>query len=262
VLTEGAANLIEGACFAAHLAVGKEPQGVAMTFQFEGRSGNYANRRWYADTMRLGSSIRVQRDGEWAVGDAWVSLAIDDHSRAVMGCVVSDAEPDETTVAQLLHHAISNKGVPGWQMHGVPDAIATDNGVCYRSQTVQHALRAMGVIQFIPRLGDPHGKAVVERWFRLIRTDFQWRSHAKPVGSRGDSTPDDAVPTLEDLKAQIERWIIEDYHRRVLPTTGRRPGEHWLETVRLREGQPAELDAMEHRLTQSESSRAVHGTVS
>ena len=259
VLTEGAANIFEGAYSADHLAVGKEPQGVAMKCQFEGRSGGYANQRWHADTMRLDSCIRVQRDGEWTVGDAWVSVAIDDHSRAVMGCLVSDAEPDQDAVAQLLHDAISNNGMHGWQAHGVPDAIATDNSVCYRFPAVLRALRSMGVIQFTPRPGGPHSKGVVERWFRLIQTDFLKLSPEKQVGGRGRSTPVDAVPTLEDLKTEIERWIIEEYHRRVLPTTGKRPGEHWLKSARVQVRQPSELGAMGHRSRQGKSSVAHYG---
>jgi hypothetical protein len=40
--------------------------------------------------------------------------------------------------------------------------------------------------------------------------------------------------TLNQLYAEIERWIVEDYHQRVHSETGRKPAEFWVETARLR----------------------------
>jgi putative transposase len=207
----------------------------------------YANELWQLDHTRLDTFIRRLREGKWEAGDAWLSVAIDVHSRAVMGFVLADAEPDATTVLRLLHNAFAAKKNGLWSMRGLPDAIATDHGVDFKSNAVVVAMRALGIQHVLCPPNDPDAKGEVERWFRTISTGLLPQlPGARAIGTSATSGKKrvGTLLTLSQLLEEVETWILEDYHRRVHSTTRRKPGEHWFESVRLREPDAGELDVV------------------
>jgi hypothetical protein len=84
----------------------------------------------------------------------------------------------------------------------------------------------------------PNAKGKVERWFQTLDTGCLrlLPGHMDAVGTSEGAAAKRVHEylTVPQLTAEIERWIDEDYHRRMHSETGRKPADLWEETVHLR----------------------------
>ena len=168
----------------------------------------------------------------------WITVAIDEYSRAVLGFYLSLEAPSSTSVGLCLVHSILPKDgwaariglVPKWLPYGRPDQIYTDNGSDFRSEAVDLGCRSWGMeIDFRPG-GMPHFGGIVERVIGTAMRSLRTLPGATggSVAERGDANPaKDASLTMQELELLIATFIAGHYHCSVHSHHGMTPNARW-----------------------------------
>ena len=63
----------------------------------------------------------------------WLTVILDDHSRAVAGYTVFLGDPSALQTALALRQAVWRKPDPGWTICGLPAALYSDHGADFTS---------------------------------------------------------------------------------------------------------------------------------
>ena len=92
------------------------------------------NAIWQADHAQLAIRL-VREDGQ--IAKPWLTIVIDDYSRAIAGYFLGFDPPSSTRTALALRQAIWRKGHPHWQMCGIPEVLYTDNGSDFKSKHIE-----------------------------------------------------------------------------------------------------------------------------
>ena len=94
------------------------------------REAGRANEIWQADHRLLPIWVK---DGQGKTGRPWLTVIVDDRSRAVAGYRFGWA-PSAIQTALTLRQAIWRKEDPRWQVCGIPEVFYTDHGTDFTSQ--------------------------------------------------------------------------------------------------------------------------------
>lgn len=201
----------------------------------------YANERWQADDSPLPIWVRVKINGEWQPAAVFITSSLDVYSRAIPGYVVSTKCPDSWTISLMLRQAILSKNNLLWRNRGIPHIWQSDRGSNYMAHSIVATLKRLKTVLDPDPPNYPNSKGKIERFYLTLDTGCLslLPGHHLDVGvTRGAALKRvHEFLTLQQLDAEIERWIVEDYHQRVHSETNRKPAELWEETVRL--GMPA-----------------------
>ena len=98
------------------------------------REATSANAIWQADHAQL-DILLVREDGSPA--KPWLTVVIDDYSRAVAGYYLSFEPPAVLRTALALRQGIWRKEDPHWPVCGIPSVLYTDHGSDFTSQHMQ-----------------------------------------------------------------------------------------------------------------------------
>lgn len=146
-----------------------------------------------------------------------------------------------------------------WKNMGLPSIVQPDRGADFMSNAV---LTAFGKLKIRRDPDPPHypnGKGKLERWFETIdHACFRiLPGHKEAVGRTIEAAAKHVqiLLTVPQLRKEIERWIIEEYHQWKHSETGRKPAELWEEMVRLR--WPDSEDDLNLFLLKSDEERTV-----
>lgn len=198
----------------------------------------YANERWQIDDCHLPVWARHKVKGEWKPCRVYLTDAIDNCTRSIPGIVVSHRVPDAWSVKLLLRQAILPKENELWKNKGIATVIEFDNGKNFKSKEIG---AAAGFLKIRLEFGPPYYpnlRGKIERFHRTLNEGCLKRlpSHMDAIGTTYEAAEKqiEKLPTVSQIRKFIVTWIVEDYHQRVHSATGRKPAEHWEETVRLR----------------------------
>jgi putative transposase len=209
-------------------------------------STTYSNERWQLDHSRLKIWVRVKVNGEWVAREVYISAALDAQSRSISSYILSTKYPDSWTIALLLRKGILPKENPKWKNQGLPAIVQPDRGPDFMSNDVIASLAFLDISHDPDPPHYPNNKGKVERWFDTLDVGCLriLPGHMKAIGRTQPAAQKHVhvLLTLAQLKKEVERWVLEDYHQRTHSETGRKPCELWEETVRLR------LPESEHEL--------------
>lgn len=183
------------------------------------------NQLWQADHTELDIMI-VDPAGRPA--RPWLSVILDDHSRAVPGYTPFLGDPSALQTALALHQAIWRKADPAWPLCGLPDTLYSDHGSDFTSLHLEQVCHDTGIELVHSQAGRPQGRGKVERFFgtvteELLPTLPGWIPH----GRHGKPVTKPAL-TLAQLDVAIGAFIVTDYHQRVHSETGQPPVRRWL----------------------------------
>jgi putative transposase len=174
----------------------------------------------------------------------WLTLAIDVHSRCVVGFSLSLNPPSATSVALCIAHAVlpksawlSARGIEAnWDMAGLPDRLHLDNGREFHSHALTRGCEQYGIELDYRPVRTPHYGGHIER---LIGT-MMGKVHLLPgttfsnIAEKGAHDPEGAaVLTLDELERWLALAITGVYHQtvhRVLNTT---PVAAWRKATEL-----------------------------
>lgn len=174
------------------------------------------------------------------IGRPFLTVAIDEFSRCIVGiCVTLDA-PSATSVGLCLSHAVSDKsawlerlGVEfPWPMRGKPRRIFVDNGREFHSEGLRRGCEAHGIVLDHRPIAQPHYGGIVER---VIGTVMRM-THELPgttfsnIQHKGEyDSETKAALTLAELEKFIAIAIAGRYHKDWHRTLLKPPEAQWQE---------------------------------
>ena len=183
------------------------------------------NEVWQADHTLL--DIRIL-DEKGKARRPWLTVILDDHSRAVAGYHLSFDAPSAAGTALALRRAIRRKGEPGWPVCGVPESFYTDHGSDFTSRRMEQVAAGLGMRLVFSTPGKPRGRGKVERFFGTVNRMFLSETPGYVRGGaprRGEKAePELALPELDRA---FRSWLLTVYLPRPHGQTGVAPAERW-----------------------------------
>jgi putative transposase len=181
------------------------------------------------------------------LGRAWLTLALDKHSRIVMGFYISFNPPSSYAVLQCLKQMILTKNdllkrfpdiKNDWPVFGIPELLALDNGMDLHSEALKKTCLELGIQILYCPAATPEMKGSIERFFRTIN---QGLIHKLPgstfsnIDERGDYPSEDmATIDMETLVHLITKWIVDVYNVTPHRGIGDTPLNKWRESAKNR----------------------------
>lgn len=180
----------------------------------------HSNELWQADHMLLDILILSETAKEKAIRP-WLTIIIDDYSRAIAGYELSFLAPSAMKTALALRQAIWRKKEPQWSICGIPNILYTDHGSDFTSKHIEQVCVDLKIQLIFSAIGEPRGRGKIERFFRTLN---QLLISELPgyVNSKNPL----AKYTLAELNAMIQRFIVE-YNQRLHPSVKEAPKARW-----------------------------------
>lgn len=188
--------------------------------------------------------IVIDKNTWLPLGRPWLTLAIDKYSRMVVGFYITFNAPSSHSVLQCLKQMILPKdewlakfpNIKGkWPAYGIPQLIATDNGMDLHSDAFKNSCFEMGITILYCPAAHPETKGSVERMFRSIN---QGLIHRLPgtvftgVDERGDYPSEEkACIDMKTLVRLITEWIVDTYNVSFHRGIGTTPLLKWMESA-------------------------------
>ncbi len=154
----------------------------------------------------------------------WLTVMMDDHSRAIAGFFLTTDAPSAMNTALALRRAIWRKADPDWVICGIPEQLYVDNGSDFISENIEQACIGLKIRLIHSRPGRPRGRGKIERFFRTVNDMFLQDIPGHLIKGRPLSEP---AIDLAELGTHFERFLHDVYHRRPHGTTGEPPLAHW-----------------------------------
>jgi putative transposase len=186
------------------------------------REATGPNAIWQADHTPL-DILLICPDGKTA--NPWLTVVIDDYSRAVAGYFLSYEAPSALHTSLALRQAIWRKEDSRWTVCGIPDVLYTDNGSDFTSRHLEQVSADLKIRLVFSLPGKPRGRGHIERFFSTVNEMFLCELDGyKPAGGgiRGKPTL-----TLADLDSSLRTFFLEVYHRREHAGIKTPPAERW-----------------------------------
>lgn len=174
---------------------------------------------WQADHTELDILLN---DGRGGPEKPWLTIILDDYSRAVAGYALFFGSPSAIQTALALRQAIWRKGRPGWQVCGIPGILYTDHGSDFTSHHLEQVAADLKIRLVNSGVGRPRGRGKIERFFESIAQIFLPRL----PGYAPNGTAPKAGLTLAEMIPELERFL-DEYHDEIHATTGFRPHDRW-----------------------------------
>lgn len=168
----------------------------------------------------------------------WLTIAIDVHSRCVVGFHLALEPPSATSVALCIAHAVLPKagwlmarGVAGdWPVQGLIERLHLDNAKEFHSEALKRGCEQYGIAVDYRPVRTPHYGGHIER---LIGT-MMGKVHLLPgttfsdVRAKGDWKPEDtAALTLDEIERWLAHAIVGVYHHDLHRGIGTTPVAAW-----------------------------------
>jgi len=179
------------------------------------------NAVWQADHTKLDI---VLKDGRGRPEKPWLTVILDDYSRAVAGYALFFGSPSAIQTALALRQAIWRKGRPGWQVCGIPGILYSDHGSDFTSHHLEQVAADLKIRLINSMAGRPRGRGKIERFFESVSQVLLPRL---PGYAPAGASPNAGL-TLAGLAAELERFLVDEYHNEPHTTTGFKPQERWV----------------------------------
>ncbi|MBV1800328.1 Mu transposase C-terminal domain-containing protein [Siccirubricoccus sp. G192] len=174
------------------------------------------------------------------IGRPWLTLALDVHTRLVLGLYIALDPPSAAGVGLTVAQAVLPKpswlddhGVAlTWPAEGRPEVILVDNGREFHSRAFERGCRQHGIeIDYRPPAAPRFGGHIEPLMGTLMR-----RIHALPGATFSDpvecgdyASEARAVLTLREFEHILALEVLGPYHNEVHSALGRTPMSAWLE---------------------------------
>jgi putative transposase len=175
------------------------------------------NAVWQADHTLLDILVL---DEKGMLAQPWLSVIIDDYSRAVAGYFLSFNTLAAMQTALALHQAIWRKSEPGWTVCGILAVLYTDHGSDFTSRHIEQICADLKIRFVCSWPGKPRGRGRVERFFATVNQRFLADLPGYAPAGQPKRPP---ALTLGALDHACRRFVLDDYHQHP-QACRRRPG--------------------------------------
>jgi len=171
------------------------------------------NAIWQADHTELDIFVK---DGDGEPRKPWLTIILDDYSRAVAGYFLSFSAPSALQTSLALRQAIWRKSQPCWHICGIPQVLYTDHGSDFTSKHIEQVTADLKIQMIFSTVGKPRGRGKIERFFRSVSQVFLSRLSGYRTGGIARAN----MLTLPELSHELEHYLIHEYlvtpHRETL----------------------------------------------
>jgi putative transposase len=185
------------------------------------REAKRPNDIWQADHTLL--DMWVRHDSGPPVRP-WLTVIMDDYSRAIAGFGLSLQAPSALQTALILRQAMWRKPLPQWKITGIPETFYTDHGSDFTSEHLEQVSADLHMGLVFSEAGMPRGRGKIERFFRTVN---QMLLCGLPGYTPTGLPSDHAILTMSALEAELQRFILDQYHQRPHSETGEPPQARW-----------------------------------
>jgi putative transposase len=185
------------------------------------REAKRPNDIWQADHTLL--DMWVRHDSGPPVRP-WLTVIMDDYSRAIAGFGLSVQAPSALQTALILRQAMWRKPLPQWKIMGIPETFYTDHGSDFTSEHLEQVSADLEIALVFSEAGMPRGRGKIERFFRTVN---QMLLCGLPGYTPAGLPSDQAILTMSALEAELQRFILDQYHQRPHSETGEPPQARW-----------------------------------
>lgn len=213
------------------------------------REANYPNEIWQADHTMLDIEVLNEKGKPER---PWLTVILDDYSRAVSGFFIDFKSPDTFRTALTLRKAIWRKENRNWPICGIPETFYTDHGSDYTSKHMEQVSADIHMNLSFSRVGVPRGRGKIERFFQSINTMFL---QDLPGYIKNKKTT--RLLTISEFTEKFTSFILNTYHHRTHGTTKKEPIKMWNEFGFL-PNIPNSLDELDLLLLTPAKPRKVH----
>lgn len=186
------------------------------------REAEGPNAIWQADHYVL--DILLVREGK-APAKPWLTVVIDDYSRAIAGYFLTFDAPSAINTSLALRQAIWRKDDPRWHVCGVPLVFYSDSGGDFISNHLKQVAIDLKMILTNSIPGQPRGRGRIERFFLTVQQMLlcELPGYAPPKqGVRGEPRL-----TLDDFEPRLRDFIFDVYHVQPHSETKVPPQQRW-----------------------------------
>src|SRR6267378_2294114 len=163
-------------------------------------------------------------DANGAAVRPWLTIILDDYSRAVAGYTIFLGAPTALQTALALRQAIWRKQNATWPVCGIPDVLYVDHGSDFTSAHLEQVAADLRFQLVYSSVGRPQGRGKVERLFGTLNTECL----AELPGYLSQGQP--ATPprlSLPELDAAIGEYFLGIHNNRPHRETGIAPLQAW-----------------------------------
>lgn len=185
------------------------------------REAEAPNAVWQADHTELDIWLLDERGQP---KKAWLTIILDDYSRAVAGYFLSFSAPSALLTALALRQAIWRKAPSGWHICGIPAQLYTDHGSDFTSLHIEQVAADLKMQLIFSGIGKPRGRGKIERFFETITQLLLTRLLGYAPSGMGPMPP---KLTLSELDQEIENFLVHEYNLTSHSTTGMAPQTRW-----------------------------------
>lgn len=179
------------------------------------------NAVWQADHTQLDILIL---DNHKQPQKPWLTVILDDYSRAVAGYYLSFTAPSALQTALALRQAIWRKERPDWQVCGIPHILYTDHGSDFTSRHIEQVVTDLKIQLVLSAVAKPRGRGKIERFFSTVN---QLLLSRLPGYAPAGANTGRAVLSLAQLTRAFEDFALREYHTRPHRSTSEPPQQRW-----------------------------------
>ncbi|WP_431711284.1 Mu transposase C-terminal domain-containing protein [Glutamicibacter uratoxydans] len=209
------------------------------------------NSVWQADHTELDILIL---DANQKPARPWLTVILDDYSRAVCGYMVFLGAPSAFFTSLAIRDAIWPKNEQTWPMCGIPDRLYVDHGTDFTSLHLAQTAKDLHFEIVYSAVARPQGRGKIERIFGTLNTELLPTLPGHIIRGKQSSPP---KLTLNELDSKIRAFITDTYHQRTHPETKTAPTIAWLNQGWLPR-LPESIDALNLLLLTVAKPRMVH----
>jgi putative transposase len=186
------------------------------------READAPNAIWQADHTLLDMLLT---DEKGHARKPWLTIILDDYSRAVAGYMVAFEAPSALHTALALRQAIWRKPEPTWQVCGIPGILYTDHGADFTSQHLEQVCADLKIQPIFSLVGQPRGRGRIERFFNTVNQLLLARLPGyAPAGFATQGTPG---LDLQGFTQAFDHFVLHEYHQTPHSATGVAPQARW-----------------------------------
>jgi putative transposase len=209
------------------------------------------NAIWQADHTPL-DILLVRPDGDAA--KPWLTVVLDDYSRAVAGYFLSFEAPSALHTSLALRQAIWRKEDSRWTACGIPNVLYIDHGSDFTSRHLEQVSADLKIQLVFSLPGKPRGRGRIERFFLTVNEMFLCELDGyAPAGGAVRGKP---ALTLAEFDTKLRTFFLDVYHRREHAETKTPPAKRW-ETNGFLPRMPYSLEQLDLLLIQVAKARQV-----
>ncbi|EPH84153.1 hypothetical protein IGL14_002697 [Enterococcus sp. DIV1938] len=207
------------------------------------------NEIWQADHTLLDINLLDEKGN---INRPWLTIILDDYSRAVSGYYLSFSAPSAINTALTLHQAIWTKKDSSWPICGIPENFYTDHGSDFTSNFMEQVAVDLKINLIFSSIGIPRGRGKIERFFQTINQVF-----LEGLPGYIENNCNEKLFTIQEFKEKLHSFLINEYNQTSHSSIKVSPIKKWSEQSFL-PNMPNSLEELDLLLLEIPKTRKVH----